>query len=262
MRDRHPDPTLNGLNWQAVHDSNGRGSRTPGQWTKSAHPDRDAREAQSVALCDHSERSVSAAGRYGRFPASSPDATPGFTPIVIEGKAVVGSVDPDSPAARAGIHPGMVLDGIDGAKVATILRLADNVKDQESHRIVEQSVTRKLDGPAEQPVHLDVIDEQGRPKHIELDRHRPKASWCSFGNLPETRFSSNPALWPTAPATSGSTNFSIPCRSCRIRSGAERVRQIARRDSRSTRESRRHRRHGHGDRRILHRQGRARSWAK
>jgi carboxyl-terminal processing protease len=100
---------------------------------------------------------------------------------------VVGSVDADSPAARAGIRPGMVLDGIDGAKVSGMLRLADNVKDQESQRIVARSVVRKLDGPLDQRVDLDVVDEKGATKHIAIDRTQAKGKLVTFGNLPATR---------------------------------------------------------------------------
>ena len=57
----------------------------------------------------------------------------------------------------------------------------------ESHRIVEQSVSNKLAGPVDQAVTLDVIDEQGNPKHLEFGRTQPKGTLVRFGNLPETR---------------------------------------------------------------------------
>jgi carboxyl-terminal processing protease len=111
----------------------------------------------------------------------------GIVPVIVGDKAVVGSVDPDSPAAQAGLRPGMVLDAINGAKIDPSLRLLDNLKDGESHRMVEQSVTRKLDGPAGQSVEVDVIDEQGNPKHLALARTPPKGTLVRFGNLPEMR---------------------------------------------------------------------------
>jgi carboxyl-terminal processing protease len=99
----------------------------------------------------------------------------------------VGSVEPDSPAALAGIRPGMVLDSINGAKITPSLRLLDNLKDQESQRIVQQSVSNKLSGPVDQAVTLDVIDEQGTPRHLEFGRASSKGKLVRFGNLPETR---------------------------------------------------------------------------
>jgi carboxyl-terminal processing protease len=189
VRDRSPDATLNGLNWQAVHDS----TRPRIANARSMDEVRGILTGM-LAQLKTSHYAIIASDLYqplgdtaDRAASSRADATPGFTPIVIGGKAVVGSVDPDSPAARAGIHPGMVLDGIDGAKVAGMLRLADNVKDQESQRIVARSVTRKLSGPPDEPVELDVVDENGKAKHIAIDRTQPKGKLVSFGNLPETR---------------------------------------------------------------------------
>lgn len=189
VRDRHPDPNLNGLNWQAIHDT-----------TKPAIE--NARSIAEVRRILGDMIAKLAASHYAIIPGelykeidnpTAPSGQPieegssGIVPLIIGNKAVVGSVAPDSPAAQAGLRPGMVLDAINGAKIDPSLRLLDNLKDQESHRIVEQSVTRKLDGPANQPVSLDVIDEQGQPKHIELERTPPKGTLVHFGNLPEMR---------------------------------------------------------------------------
>jgi carboxyl-terminal processing protease len=189
VRDRSPDPTLNGLNWQAVHDST-----RPRIANAPSMDEVRAILTEMLEKLKTSHYAIIASDLYQPLAdtadsaaSSRADATPGFTPVVIEGKAVVGSVEPDSPAARAGIHPGMVLDGIDGAKVAGMLRLADNVKDQESQRIVARSVARKLNGPLNEPVELDMVDENGAAKHLEIHRTEPKGKLVSFGNLPETR---------------------------------------------------------------------------
>jgi carboxyl-terminal processing protease len=189
VRDRHPDATLNGLNWQAVHD------RTRPRIADARSMDEvRAILTEMLAQLRASHYAIIASDLYQPLAetadstaSSTADATAGFTPVVIEGKAVVASVEADSPAARAGIHPGMVLDGIDGAKVAAMLRLADNVKDQESQRIVARSVAHKLTGPLNEPVGLDVVDGDGRTKHIELDRTQAKGKRVTFGNLPQTR---------------------------------------------------------------------------
>ena len=190
VRDRHPDPKLNGLNWQAIHDS-----------TKPAVE--KAQSMQEVRLVLTAMLAKLAASHYAIIPGdvykeidnpmpSAPEeAGPGIVPLIIGDKAVVGSVEPDSPAAQAGIRAGMVLDAINGAKITPSLRLLDNLKDQESQRIVEQSVTNKLSGPVDQVLRLDVIDEHGNPKHLEFGRTSakgtPKGKLVRFGNLPETR---------------------------------------------------------------------------
>ncbi|HEX4137536.1 MAG TPA: S41 family peptidase [Bryobacteraceae bacterium] len=189
VRDRHPDPKLNGLNWQAIHDS-----------TKPLIE--KAQSMQEVRTILTGMLAKLASSHYAIIPsdlykeigssqtsASAPrESNPGIVPVIIGDKAVVGSVEPDSPAARAGVRPGMVLDSINGAKLTPALRLLDDLKDRESPRIVEQSVSKKLSGPSDQPVSVDIIDDQGQSKHIELQRGgAEKGKLVRFGNLPETR---------------------------------------------------------------------------
>jgi carboxyl-terminal processing protease len=190
VRDRHPDPKLNGLNWKAIHDS-----------TKpliaAAQSMDDVRAALSAMLAKLS------ASHYAIIPAelykndlfkstedhpdnTSTNGSPGITPVLIDGKALVASVDPDSPAARAGVRPGMVLESIAGAKIAPLLELAGAQKDTDAQRLVQRSVSRKLNGPAE-TLQLDVVDASGVPKHIEVKREEPKGKLVTFGNLPEQR---------------------------------------------------------------------------
>lgn len=185
VRDRHPDPKLNGLNWQAIHDS------TRPQ-IERAQSMQDVRRILTAML------DKLAASHYAIIPgelykeidntsAAEKPGSPGIVPVIIGDQAVVGSVEPGSPAAQAGIRPGMVLDAVNGAKLTPSLRLLDNLKDPESPRIVQQSVSNKLSGPVDQAVALDVIDEQGHPKHVEFDRTPPRGRLVRFGNLPETR---------------------------------------------------------------------------
>ena len=186
VRDRHPDPKLNGLNWQAIHDS----TRPAIENAPSMQDVRRVLTAMLAKLAS-SHYAIIPADLYKEIdspqPSTPEEGSPGIVPVIIGDKAVVGSVEPDSPAAQAGIRPGMVLDSINGAKITPSLRLLDNLKDQESQRIVQQSVSNKLSGPVDQAVTLDVIDEQGAPRHLEFGRSAPKGKLVRFGNLPETR---------------------------------------------------------------------------
>jgi carboxyl-terminal processing protease len=185
VRDRHPDPKLNGLNWQAVHDAT-----KPVIEQATSMPEVRRILTEMLGKLAASHYAIIPANLYQEIDNPRPPAqaaAPGIVPLIIGDKAVVGSVDPDSPAAQAGIRPGMVLDAINGAKLTPAIRLMDDLKDPESHRIVEQSVSNRLNGPADQAVAIDVIDEQGRPQHLEFDRTPPKGTLVRFGNLPETR---------------------------------------------------------------------------
>jgi carboxyl-terminal processing protease len=189
VRDRHPDPKLNGLNWPAIHES----TRPLIEKAQSMQEVRRLLagmlaklEASHYAIIPGDlYKEIDTSGTVG--PARTETGNPGIVPVIIGDKAVVGRVEPDSPAAQAGLRPGMVLDSINGAKLSSSLRLLDDLKDGESPSIVEKSVTEKLNGPVDQAVAVDVLDEQGKPKHIEVTRTPPKGTLVHFGNLPETR---------------------------------------------------------------------------
>ncbi|MDP9171332.1 MAG: S41 family peptidase [Acidobacteriota bacterium] len=190
VRDRHPDPKLNGLNWQAVHDA-----------TKPLIAKADSMDTVRTLLramlrkLNSSHYAIIPGDLYqpvadtaGADPSTNSDSSAGITPVLLDGKAVVESVAPGSPAERAGIRPGMTLQGIDGAEITPMLRLADNLKDQEGRRIVARSVARKLDaGTRGEVLRLDVLDENGAPKHISLERAEPPGKLVTFGNLPQSR---------------------------------------------------------------------------
>jgi carboxyl-terminal processing protease len=191
VRDRHPDPKLNGLNWQAIHDST-----KPVIENAQSMPEVRRTLSAMLAKLAASHYSIIPGDLYKEIDQTpsdkqagrnSDDGNPGIVPMIIGDKAVVGRVEPDSPAALAGLRPGMVLDAINGAKLTPSLRLLDNLKDQESQRIVEQSVSNKLNGPADQAVAVDVIDAQGNAKHLEFQRGAPKGTLVRFGNMPEMR---------------------------------------------------------------------------
>ena len=190
VRDRHPDPKLNGLDWQAIHDS------TRPAIAKAQSMD----EVRSLLTAMLSKLSAS---HYAIIPADvykpvadlDPAAPPagnasaGITPAVIGGKAVVERVEPGSPPNGPGVRPGMVLQSVAGTEVSTLLERAAALKDeaarQEARRLLQRSVTRKLNGPPDEPLQLEVLDANGTAKHIEVEREEPRGQtrdvWQSSG---------------------------------------------------------------------------------
>jgi carboxyl-terminal processing protease len=186
VRDRHPDARLNGLNWQAIHDS----TRPAIEHAKSMEEVRGILNGM-LAKLGASHYAIIPKDLYepigdtgsGRKAA----AGPGITPVLIDGKAVVGSVTPDSPADRAGLKPGMVLESIDSEKVDPMLKVTSATGVQEPERLVQRSLTRKLDGEAGGKVRLEVRNPDGSLREIDVARAVPEGKLVSFGNLPETR---------------------------------------------------------------------------
>ena len=187
VRDRHPDPTLNGLDWLGIYDA----LRPEIEFAPNMLVVRRIME-EMLRKLGTSHYAIIPGYVYNRIDdagAGKPagQGSTGITPVIINNKAVVASVAVDSPAARAGIRPGMVLDGIDGAKVAPMLELFDVKGDAESQRIVRRSVERKLDGPVAGAVAVDLVDAQGERKHVDLERADAEGTLVTFGNLPPVR---------------------------------------------------------------------------
>jgi carboxyl-terminal processing protease len=185
IRDNNPDASIGGLNWQAIHDS----FRPRIEKAKSVSEVRRILR-ELIAKPGVSHYAIIPGDLYaaiGDVPTSSGDSTAGIDTVILDGKAVVKSVAPDSPAARAGVQPGMVVEGIDGSKIAPLLDTAGALNDTESRRMASRAVVRKLNGPADTPVKLDLVDSNGQPKHLQLDREQPKTKIVQFGNLPGMR---------------------------------------------------------------------------
>ena len=199
-RDHNPDPDMNGLDWQAIHDAFK--SRIAG--AKSATEVRGILREMILKL-GVSHYAIIPADLYAAMGDSVPnaDSTSGIEAVIVDGKAVVKTVAPDSPAARAGIQPGMLLDGIDGSQVSPLLDFANTLSDTESRRLAARALTRKLLGPADTPVKLDLVDAGGRKKHVELDRTEPKGTLVGFGNLPKIRLEFEARTLPGVKGKSG-----------------------------------------------------------
>ena len=189
VRDRHPDPTFNGLQWKSVHDE----TLPTVERAKSMD---DFRQIVTGMLdrLGTSHYGIVPNDVYKNIGASSDDdpiakdrGNPGVTTLVIDGKAVVSSVAPGSPAQRAGIKAGMVLDDVNGASIGAMLKSIGSLKEGESELIMQRSVARKLAGPVDQPVTLRLIDENGHPFEAKLEREPPKGDMVTFANLPPVR---------------------------------------------------------------------------
>ncbi len=122
VRDRHWDPTLGGLDWEAVRAE--LRPRAAGARTRE-----EARAVLSEALerLGQSHFAIVPAEAYAD--ASEPGAdgagAAGLSTRILEGRATVASVLPGSPAERVGIRPGWVERAIDGKEVAPDLRGID-----------------------------------------------------------------------------------------------------------------------------------------
>ena len=186
VRDKHWDPRLGGLDWQAVHDE------LKPKIDEAANMDQ-AREVMGSMLARLKQT------HFGIVPAQvyeeldSPgarDGTCGLEARVIEDQALVTSVQAGSPAAAQGVRPGWQIVRVDGKEVAPTIRkiqeqfAGSTLRDLLSSR----SVTSRLNGAAGSPVRIDFVDGDGHPVSVELKRASPRGTMAKLGYLPPMYF--------------------------------------------------------------------------
>jgi len=186
VRDKHWDPKLGGLNWQAVHDELLPKVEKAGTMDK-------AREVMTSMLerLKQTHFNIVAADVYKEVESpGSRDGNPGIDVRVIDSKAVVSSVDPDSPAARRGIKPGWQILRVDSKDVLPGIRKIQGgfAKSTLLDIMLARSITSRLYGKIGKAVTIDLLDEKDQSVGLELDRAKPRGVMAQLGYLPPMYF--------------------------------------------------------------------------
>jgi len=206
VRDKHWDPRLGGLDWQAVHDE----LRPKVEAAKS--PD-----AVREILNDMVGRLKQT--HFGIFPAevyhdldpsadADGEASPGIDLRVLEGHAIVTALDEGSPAAAKGVKPGWEILCIgDDATAPVLARIQEQFKDSTLLDLrLSRSVLARLKGTAGSTVSLKFLDGAGREVSMDLDRATPRGKIVRLGNLPPVPAWSE---WRRLPRNIGLVRFNI-----------------------------------------------------
>jgi carboxyl-terminal processing protease len=182
IRDKHFDPKLGGLDWQAVHDA----SRPK---VEAATTMKDARARISEAI-DRLHQT-----HFGIIPAElsdgleNPNEGPGEVGLdvrLIERRAVVSAVSEGGPAHRAGVKTGWVVDKIDGKPVSQLLKTAEAAYAHTGLVLAYQTrtVLSRLHGAVGSRIGIDFLDGKDQHVHSDLKAAEPAGVPATFGNLP------------------------------------------------------------------------------
>jgi carboxyl-terminal processing protease len=180
VRDRHFDPTLNGVDWNAIRDElrpRALEARTTDE-LRGVLRDMLGRLGQS-----HFAIIPGSAGPSAGSPAGS--AEPGFDIRLAGADLLVTSVEPGSPADAAGVRTGWKIVAIAGTPVTTLLRaLPDEASEQilgfEAWRLAQG----RLRGPAGSTVAIDFEGEAGRLVPAVIVRRAEPGTPITLGKLP------------------------------------------------------------------------------
>jgi carboxyl-terminal processing protease len=186
IRDKHWDPKLGGLNWQAVHDELLPKVDRAGSMEK-------AREVMTAMLerLKQTHFAIVPADVYKEVDApGSRDGSPGIDVRVIDAKALVSSVDAGSPAAVRGVKVGWQITRVDGKDVLPRIRKIQEgfSKSTLFDVMLSRSVTSRLNGKVGRSVTIDFLDGTDQSIGMELDRARPRGTMATLGYLPPLYF--------------------------------------------------------------------------
>jgi len=193
VRDKHWDPSLGGLNWQAVHDE-----LRPAEANATNMEEARAAMTKMLERLKQTHFAIVPADVYGEMKSGGKggesgaggEGTPGIDLRVIDGHALVTGVAPDSPAAAAGIERGWEIVDVDGKDVAKSLRVIERKLQASTLREFElvQAVAERLRGEVGTTVKVEFLDGADRRVERTLERAKPRGAVAHMGNLPPMHF--------------------------------------------------------------------------
>jgi carboxyl-terminal processing protease len=192
VRDKHWDPKLNGLDWQAIHDQ-----LRPK--VETAANIEEAREVMSDMLQRLKQTHFGIVSReaYRELDqkddagnANPSDGDPGLDLRLLDGHALVTFVAPDSPAAAQGVKPGWEILRIEKKDLAPgLVKVREALGSPMLTELVEsRSVLARLEGPIDKTAEVEFLDGNGHKVALKLGRTGPRGTETVVGTLPPLHF--------------------------------------------------------------------------
>jgi len=185
VRDKHWDPKLGGLDWQGVHDE-----LRPKLDTSATMDQVRGVMSDMLSRLKQTHFAIVPAAVYQELEGSAGEGRTGIEVRVVDGRALVISVEPDSPADKNGVAPGWEVERVDGKELAAALRKIDGTFHGTTLRdlMLERAVSGRLLGAEGRMVKVVFRNARDQRATVDLTRARPRGEQFTFGNLPPMYF--------------------------------------------------------------------------
>jgi carboxyl-terminal processing protease len=179
IRDKHWQVKPGGLDWQAIHNE-----YQPRVKSAASHDQARAVMQEMLGRLKQSHFAIIPEMVYavvdddGEGPGTS-----GIDTRVLDGHAVVTSVDPGSPAALQGVRPGWQIESAGGKPMKAVI--AQALSNPAIHDLqLTRAVLARLSGPIGGTLEATFLDASNKTVTLTLGLTAPRGTLSAFGNLP------------------------------------------------------------------------------
>lgn len=178
VRDKHWQTKPGGLDWQAIHDE-----YRP-RVEKAGPAEARAVMQEMIGRLKQSHFAIIPSVIYSVV--DDEGGGPGVTGIdlrILDGQAIVTSVDPGSPAEKQGVRPGWQILRSGGKELKPVLDQARSNPDIHELQLT-RAVAARLSGLLGGTVSASFLDGAGKTVDLNLGLTLPRGTLSAFGNLP------------------------------------------------------------------------------
>jgi carboxyl-terminal processing protease len=179
IRDKHWQVKPGGLDWQAIHDE-----YRPRVESAASHDQARAVMQEMLGRLKQSHFAIIPEVVYavvdddGEGPGTS-----GIDARVLDGHAVVTSVDPGSPADKQGVRPGWQIERTRGIELEPLIEQGRS--NPAVHELqLTRAVLARLSGPIGGTLEATFLDASNKTVTLTLGLTAPRGTLSAFGNLP------------------------------------------------------------------------------
>ena len=184
IHDKHWEEQPGGLDWQAVRDELRPRVEQAATMSEARGP-----IVEMIERLGQSHFAIIPGHLYEELQGERGSGTTGIVARVIDGRAIVLSVDEDSPAADAGVRPGWVILRVDKEplepRIAELSREFDDSLYLDL--VLASSVMGRLNGPVGEPSKVQFLDGRGRKVKRKLTRVEQPGNLVTMGFMPPLR---------------------------------------------------------------------------
>ena len=179
VRDKHWQIKPGGLDWQAIHDE-----YRPRMEKASNHDEARAVIQEMIGRLGQSHFAIIPAPVYSVLDDNvEGPGTSGIDARVLDGHAVVTSVDPGSPAEKQGVRPGWQIERAHGMDLDPVIKQARS--NPAIHELqLTRAVLARLSGSIGGTLDAAFLDASGKTVNLTLGLTTPRGTLSGFGNLP------------------------------------------------------------------------------